>query len=250
MTRYPDTALTRAVTGPDLPIIVSLARHDMGLAEAAADAGAVALKLHLNAYHRSSGTTFGSFTEERAFFREAAALGKPLLVMAGQETVPTACESDEMADLGVEGFNIYVSQMQPHLLQSRLRPIPALSADSDAAALKEAAAIPGAWIEASITEFADYGTALTPEDIARYAQIVDNAGVPIIAPSQKRLIPANVPALRRTGLAALLLGVVVTGDTQVSVSKSVAQMVDAVRRSDDRLHHPARLKTYRDLEES
>lgn len=58
------------------PIAVSLARHDMALAQAARDAGADALKLHLNAYHRASGTTFGSFKEERPFLEE---VGKPSL---------------------------------------------------------------------------------------------------------------------------------------------------------------------------
>ncbi len=41
-----------------LPVLVSLGRHDLDLAKAAVDAGAFALKFHLNAYHRASGTTW------------------------------------------------------------------------------------------------------------------------------------------------------------------------------------------------
>ena len=91
---YADTALYQKLTDGSFPVIVSLARHDLDLAKAALDGGAYALKTHLNAYHRATGTTFGSFADERAFFEELAKLGVPLLVMAGQETVPTAEEME------------------------------------------------------------------------------------------------------------------------------------------------------------
>ena len=50
-----------AMIAGELPVLVSLGRHDIDLAKAAVDAGAFGLKFHLNAYHRASGTTFGSF---------------------------------------------------------------------------------------------------------------------------------------------------------------------------------------------
>ncbi|MBN9332044.1 MAG: hypothetical protein J0I64_01090, partial [Devosia sp.] len=113
---YRPTKLYTALTTGEFPVIVSLARHDLDLAKAALDGGAFALKTHLNAYHRATGTTFGTFEQERPFFEELAKLGCPLLVMAGQETVPTAPEMDALADLGFEGFNVYIDHMQPHLL--------------------------------------------------------------------------------------------------------------------------------------
>ena len=127
---YADTALYQKLTDGSFPVIVSLARHDLDLAKAALDGGAYALKTHLTAYHRATGTTFGSFADERAFFEELAKLGVPLLVMAGQETVPTAKEMEMLHALGFEGFNVYVDHMQPHLLGSKLRPMPALSSTS------------------------------------------------------------------------------------------------------------------------
>ncbi|WP_108460681.1 hypothetical protein [Devosia naphthalenivorans] len=224
---YPDTSLYRAITTGQFPVIVSLARHDLDLAKAALDGGAGAIKVHLNAFHRASGTTFGSFTEERPFLEELAKLGAPMLVMAGQETVPTSEEMDSLADLGFEGFNVYVDHLQPHLLQSRLRPMPALSSTSTDEDILRLAAIPGAMIEASIMEFSGYGTALTAEDLARYKHIAALSSAPVIAPSQKKFTPANIPALRAAGIAAPLLGVVVTGSTPQSVGASVAAIVEA-----------------------
>ncbi len=220
---YPETKLYTALTTGAFPIIVSLARHDLDLAKAALDGGAYALKTHLNAYHRATGTTFGSFAEERPFFEALSQLGCPLLVMAGQETVPSAEEMDALADLGFEGFNVYVDHMQPHLLTSRLRPMPALSATSTPDDIKQIAALPGCVVEASIMPFERYRTAMTEADLERYAAVVDAVDVPVIVPSQLALTPRDAIRLREAGIAAPLLGAIVTGDTPRSMLQSVRQ---------------------------
>lgn len=224
---YPETPLHLAITSGKFPVIVSLARHDLDLAKAALDGGASAIKVHLNAYHRASRVTFGSFAEERPFLEDLAKLGAPMLVMAGQETVPSSADMDALADLGFEGFNVYVDHLQPHLLQSRLRPMPALAATSTDAGIARLAAIPGAMIEASIMDFADYGTPLTSGDLARYAHIAKLSSAPIIAPSQKKFTPEDMPRLRAAGIAAPLLGVIVTGTTPESMLAAVSAIVKA-----------------------
>jgi hypothetical protein len=221
MQTYLETRLTRALRSGEFPVIVSLARHDLDLAKAAVGAGAFALKVHLNAYHRATGTTFGSFAEERPFLERLSRLGVPLLVMAGQEKVPSPGELDMLADLGFEGFNIYFSDMQPHLLQSRLRPMPALGETSTHEDLRKIVDIPGAFMEASVASFADYGKPLDDKDLARYSAITSKAGIPVIAPSQKRFVPDDMPRLKAAGIAAPLLGVIVTGTTVESMEAAV-----------------------------
>ena len=218
---YPVSRFYQALTSGEYPVIVSLARHDLDLAKAALDGGAFALKTHLNAYHRATGTTFGTFEQERPFFEELAKLGCPLLVMAGQETVPTAAEMDALADLGFEGFNVYIDHMQPHLLQSRLRPMPALSSTSTPEDVAEIAALPGCIIEASIMPFERYRTAMTPADLARYRAIAAAVDVPVIVPSQLSFTPDDLEQLRQAGIAAPLLGAIVTGDTPASMRAAV-----------------------------
>jgi hypothetical protein len=219
---YATTPFYKSLTDGSFPVIVSLARHDIDLAKAALDAGATAIKTHLNAYHRATDRTFGTFTQERPFFEELAKLGCPLLVMAGQEVVPTAEEMDALHDLGFQGFNVYIDHLQPHLLQSKLRPMPALSATSTPDDVKTIAAIPGCIVEASIMTFDRYRTAMTADDFARYKAIVDAVDVPVIVPSQLALTPDDARALKDIGIAAPLLGAIVTGDTVESMSKSVA----------------------------
>lgn len=226
--RYPETPLFKAITGGAFPVIVSLPRHDIDLAKAALDAGAFALKTHLNAYHRATATTFGSFVEERPFFEELSTLGAPLLVMAGQETVPSAEEMDILADLGFEGFNVYFDHLKPHLLQSRLRPMPALSSDSTPQDLARIAALPGAMVEASIIDFAGYGLPLEDHDLERYRTITSSTKMPAIAPSQRKFVPQDMVRLKEAGIGAPLLGAIVTGSTPQSMFKAVKSFASAI----------------------
>ncbi|MBJ7576275.1 hypothetical protein JHC09_00055 [Devosia sp. MC532] len=224
---YATTQFYTSLTNGDFPVIVSLARHDIDLAKAALDAGATAIKTHLNAYHRATDRTFGTFEQERPFFEELAKLGCPLLVMAGQEVVPSEAEMDALHDLGFQGFNVYVDHLQPHLLKSKLRPMPALASTSTPEDLQRIAAIPGCIIEASIMTFDRYRTAMTEDDLARYKAIVDAVDVPVILPSQLALTPADARRLREIGIAAPLLGAIVTGDTAESMFKAVSGIVTA-----------------------
>ena len=220
-----------AMVAGQLPVLVSLGRHDIALAEAAVDAGAFGIKFHLNAYHRAVGLTFGSFAEERPFIERLARLGQPLLVMSGQEVQPSLEELDQLADYGVEGWNIYIKHVQPHLYQSRLRPILALDSDSGPEDLEAIRHIPGAMVEASITVFGDYGKPLDEADYARFADIVRLSGRPVIAPSQKRFTPGDMPALKAAGIGAVLVGAVVTGTEPANLRAALAPIVQAASRS-------------------
>jgi len=218
-----------AMRAGQLPVLVSLGRHDLDLAKAAVDAGVFGLKFHLNAYHRASGTTFGSFAEERSFIEALAKLGKPMLVMSGQDTQPSLDELEALADYGVEGWNIYLKHVQPQLLQSRLKPILALDSDSGEADIDAIRAIPGAMVEASIGRFAEYGQPLNDTDLARFAEIVTMSDRPVIAPSQKKFTAADAPRLKAAGIGAILVGAVVTGLEPDGLRRAVAPIVEAAR---------------------
>lgn len=219
-----------AMVAGRLPVLVSLARHDLDLAKAAVDAGAFGLKFHLNAYHRAAGITFGSFSDERPFIEQLARLGKPMLVMSGQETQPTLDELELLADYGVEGWNIYLKHVQPHLYRSRLRPILALDSESAADDFAAVKAVPAAMVEASIAHFADYGKPLDPTDLERFATIAAATGRPMIAPSQKRFVPSDMPLLRAAGVGAVLVGAVVTGADPSTLLRAVSPIVASAQQ--------------------
>jgi hypothetical protein len=217
----------KAMQAGRFPVLVSLARHEIDLARAALDSGAFGLKIHLNAYHRASGASFGSFAEELPFIERLAALGAPLMVMSGQETQPTPDELRRLEDFGFESFNVYLKHAQPHLFDSRLRPTLALDDTSTDAEIDEIAAIPGAMLEVSITRFADYGKPLDADDLARYAAIISRARLPAIAPSQKRFTADDMAPLRAAGAQAVLVGSVVTGTDARSLAAALRPITRA-----------------------
>ena len=55
-------------------LVVSLPANDLDLARAALDAGAQAIKVHCNVWHRASGHTFGTYAENREFLRQLITL--------------------------------------------------------------------------------------------------------------------------------------------------------------------------------
>lgn len=213
------------------PVLVSLGRHDVELAKAAVDAGVFGIKFHLNAYHRATGNTFGSFAEERSFIEQLAKLGKPMLVMSGQETQPTLDELNALADYGVEGWNIYLKHVQPHMYRSRLKPILALDSESGQEDVDAIRAIPGAMIEASIGRFAEYGEPLNEGDIAQFTDLVRMSGRPTIAPSQKKFTADDMTRLKAAGIGAVLIGAVVTGLEPESLRKALQPIVEAAAAS-------------------
>lgn len=219
--------IEEAMVAGRFPVLVSMGRHDIELAKAAVDAGVFGIKFHLNAYHRASGTTFGSFAEEQPFIEAVAKLGKPMLVMSGQETQPSLDELNALADYGVEGWNIYLKHVQPHLYQSRLKPILALDSESGAADIEAIRTIPGAMVEASIGRFPEYGQPLNEADLSRFADIVRMAGRPVIAPSQKKFAPSDMPRLKAAGIGAVLIGAVVTGLKPDGLRRALAPIVEA-----------------------
>jgi hypothetical protein len=220
-----------AMLAGQFPVLVSLGRHDVDLAKAAVDAGAFGIKFHLNAWHRAAGRRFGAFAEERPFIEQLAKLGTPLLVMSGQEVQPTVEELEQLAGYGVEGWNIYLKHVQPHLYRSRLRPILALDADSGEEDFAAIRAVPGAMVEASIGRFPDYGMPLDRADLDRFADIVSRTGRPVIAPSQKRFTPADMAAIRATGIGAVLIGAVVSGLEPAGLREALAPIVEAAGKA-------------------
>jgi hypothetical protein len=224
-------SIEAAMVAGKFPVLVSLGRHDIDLAKAAIDAGVFGIKFHLNAFHRASGTTFGSFAEERPFIEALAKLGKPMLVMSGQETQPTLPEFEALAAYGVEGWNIYLKHVQPHLYEAPLTPILALDSDSGQADIDAIRAIPGAMVEASISRFPEYGQPLNDDDLSRFAEIVRMAQRPVIAPSQKRFTPADTPRLKAAGIGAVLVGAVVTGLDPSRLRETVAPIVAAASQA-------------------
>lgn len=207
-----------------MELVVSLPRNDIELARAAAQAGAQALKLHMNVHHSASGTTFGSFAEEAAKVREIiAAVDIPVGLMPGADPalLPTAAELSELAGAGLNFVDIYVEHMPLWFLDLPLRLVVALSSfdgfleppyyTTHFMWPPEKNENRIAMCEASIFPKADYGKPFTYADFRRLRILQEYIDAPIMVPTQKHITPDDARWLKRTGTAALMIGAVVTG---------------------------------------
>jgi hypothetical protein len=216
-----------------MEIIVSLPRNDVKLARAAVEAGAHALKLHMNVRHDASGTQFGSFAEEEGRVREIlAAVEVPVGLMPGADAnhLPTAQQLTALAEAGLSFVDIYAHHMPLWFIDLPLKIVVALDRFDGFVEPpyyysrlmwppeKNQNRI---WMcEASIFPKDEYGTPFTFADYRRLRILQEYIDTPILVPTQKRITPDDARWLKRTGTAALMIGAVVTGDTAESIAEA------------------------------
>ena len=220
-----------------MELIVSLPGNELELALAAKRGGADAAKVHMNAMHRASGLSFGPYEEEAPRVREIIAhSGLKAGLMPGQETLPSVGELNALIDSGLSFLDIYAHHLPASYLELGLRTrlIPAIDHtwSADETAMLSRLQVKGkaafSMLEASIVPPEYYGTRLNARDLAAYADAVSRSAVPILVPTQKFIIPEDVAALSDAGIAALMIGVIVTGPTPGGIEKVTASFRNAI----------------------
>ena len=209
--------LHQQLTRNDWTLLVSLPRNDVDLARAALRCGAQGLKVHINVEHFASGTRFGSWDEERetlaAIVEVAKDAGASVGIVPGANGA-FAAPSDfgGLSEIGVDYFDAYPFDCPAWALtQTDLDVMMAAFHGADLGEFAQLENLGMTLCEASILGHDDYGKALTAQDLARYAALVGRLKVPVIVPSQKKIEPQDIAALRKTGARGLLIGAIVTG---------------------------------------
>ncbi len=205
------------LTQNDWTLLVSLPRNDVELARAALRGGAQGLKVHLNVEHFASGTRFGSWDEERETMAQIVAIaheeGASVGVVPGANGAFASPDDFRgLAQIGIDYFDAYPFDCPAWALgQTDLDVMMAAFHGTNLAEFAGMEALGMTLCEASILGHEDYGKALTAGDLAKYAALVKALKVPVIVPSQKKIEPQDVTALRQCGARGLLIGAIVTG---------------------------------------
>lgn len=221
-------SLLKKMRDKKFPIIVSLPANDISLAHGAFDAGADGIKVHLNAHHRASGSTFGTFQVEKKFLTELSKIPTSKAIMIGQDVLPSAEELEALVGLGFECFNLYMKHAKPFLFESRLKAMLALEYGFTGDQLRQLKEMKNvAAIEASVVKPDDYGKPLDEVDLASYEMIVQQTGLPVVVPSQKKVTTDDLKLLKKTGVHSLLIGVIVTGNTEESIFRTTREFVES-----------------------
>ena len=215
-------------------LLVSLPRNDLALAEAALEAGADGLKVHLNVHHHASGTHFGSWTEEREAIEATLALGAPVGIVPGtRECMITPGEAEALESAGVDFVDAYLQDM-PDWLPEQAREMSVMAALgwTDAAGGWDLGPLQGrcSLLEASVVPPDGYGAPLQAEDLVAYAAIARrHPGLPALVPTQRALEPHQVAEVLATGMRGILIGAIVTGRTPESLARATGHFAAAVR---------------------
>lgn len=216
-------------------LLVSIPRNEVALARAAAEAGADAIKVHLNVEHFASGTRFGGWAEEKAVIADIrAAVDLPLGIVTGAEDLPSDEELREIRQAGFDFWDLFAHHTPPAYLDwPEMAHMTAVDPTWTPEFVQDLARLGVQVIESSIVPRPQYRTRLAAADLARYAALVRAAGIPVVVPTQKAIRPEEVRFLHRVGAGGVVIGAVVTGHDVEGLRETVA----AFRRAIDDLPH-------------
>ncbi|MFQ5810848.1 MAG: hypothetical protein ACE5JM_14625, partial [Armatimonadota bacterium] len=221
-------------------LFVSLPRNDVELARAALNGGADGLKVHINVSHAASGTYFGSLSEERDALERIMEVtsGAAIGIVPGAEEMATRHDVRHLGQIGIDFCDAYAHHMPAWMLAMRdevdMAMIVALGAEHDGwqrSAICDVAPEPPVGpdaIEASIISHGGYGQPLSALDVLTYRGICAEAQMPVIVPTQRAIVPEDVPAIADCGVAALLIGAIVTGNEAESIEEATRRYREAI----------------------
>ena len=217
------------LTKKKLTLIMSLPRNNPDWCRAAFEAGADAVKVHINVAHRASGTVFGRLSDERpALEAMLKTRTGPMGLVLGGSLAEVGQDALEARELPFSFHSVYAHHVPAWALGSG---VPLMAACDGTYSLREISRMPALGcdvLEASVIPGVEYGQDLSMRDLIRYSAIADAVSVPVVVPTQRAIRPDEVEALIRTGVKGLMIGAIITGQEETSIARTVAAFRKAI----------------------
>jgi hypothetical protein len=216
----------------EMSLIVALPANSVALAEAAERNGAHAIKTHINMTHKASHVRFGTLDEEQEVLKAIlAAVKVPVGIVPGASLDVSTAEIARIAKMGFDYFDMFAHFMTPQLFAvPGISKMAAVDSSFDWDTIEELTTRDVQMLEGAIVPSSGYGQRLSVVDLARYRILRERAQVPIIIPSQRSLLPADIPSLHDTGAEAVMIGVLSTGTTPEELGPQVAAFREAIEK--------------------
>ncbi|MGH2360132.1 MAG: hypothetical protein ACRDGM_06265 [bacterium] len=213
-------------------LIVSLPANDPALAEAARDAGADVIKVHINVRHLASGTAFGTLSEERERLTQILATGLPTGLVPGETDMVAPEEMPQLKEMRFAFLDAFVDSIRPYLYDAGIPVVPALPHSAERQFLTRARDLPGDWVEAAAVDSQGYGKPPEDSDFATLRTVGATTKKHLIVPTQRRISPRDVSRyFEIPQVAAIMIGAIVTGKAPGSLGRATGEF----RRELDRL---------------
>lgn len=212
-------------------LMVSLPKNSPELAQAAVKAGANFLKVHLNCHHHASGTTFGSWEQEKSAVMEVIkSVEVPVGMVTGEAVQPTPDELKEIVDAGFDFWDLFAKFAPPAHLALPIGRMVAVDSSWHPHLMEDLHGLGVHLIEGSIVPKTEYGTALNLVDLSNYSRLVKSSPMPVVIPTQKAIKPAEVKNLHQVGAAGLVIGAIVTGLEVNSLADATARFSEEIQK--------------------
>ncbi|MCH1625687.1 hypothetical protein [Fredinandcohnia quinoae] len=214
-----------------LTLIVSLPENRLDLAKAAIHAGVDAVKLHVNVEHRASGNRFASVESyEEVFCKIRDEFSGPLgIVPSGSFEDIKETEMEQLLKIGFNFYSIYAHHKPSWMLAlDGIEKTFAITSEYDKGQLGNVKHLGVSALEASIIPGEEYGMPLTFKDVLAYNSLVQNVDVPVLVPSQRKLVATDIPLLHKAGVKAVMLGAIVIGKSEASIVKTISSFRNAI----------------------
>lgn len=224
------TTYTDLLHRKKMTLIMSLPANDPELARAAWENGAEVVKVHINLEHRAGKTLFKSFSEEKERLNKIIQDAKgPCGIVLGADPVAALKDFGDVCNAGFDFISLY-AQHTPLTVMLNSNIIKMIALDSSFT-LEEAANMEKIGVdvlEASIMKAETYGQPLTAKELLQYTAICSTTKLPVVIPTQRYIIPDELPLLSHCGAAGLMIGAIVTGKTADSIAKAVYAFRNAI----------------------
>lgn len=212
-------------------LMVSLPKNDPKLAVAAVESGARCLKVHINCHHFASGTTFGSWNEERAIIREIlSAVDVPVGIVTGETTQPDENDLVEIQQAGFDFWDLFAKFTPPGHLRLSMGRMVAVDSSWTPDLMRALEELGVQIIEGSVIPKTEYRTPLNLVDLASYLRLSQSSKMPVLIPTQKAVEPSEVGFLQRAGAAGLTIGAVVTGLEESSLREATSRFAESIAK--------------------
>jgi len=211
-------------------LVISLPANDPSLARASWQEGADAVKVHINVSHRASGTTFGSYAQEKDVLAQIIAEAKgPCGIVPGVSVGIVDGDYKKVIDAGFNFVSLYAHDMPVALAnEGSITKMVAFDSTYDIAYLKYLEQVNADVFEASIVEPETYGARLSVKELLAYSAICENTSLPVLVPTQRNILPCEVASLASCGVKATMVGAIVTGREEENIRRAVTEFRNAI----------------------
>ncbi|MEK3857289.1 hypothetical protein [Cytobacillus sp. FSL H8-0458] len=226
-----NSSLSSCLSEKKVTLIVSLPENNLELAQAALSEGADAVKMHVNVNHRASGNEFRTTESYMEVFRQIRSeyTGPLGIVPGGSFEEIKQSELNLLSQAGFNYFSIYAHHMPSWMMKlAGMEKTFAISSDYDIENMGQLKSLDITALEASIVPGEEYGSPLTFKDILAYKYLAEKVDVPLLIPSQRKLVPDDISLLSQAGVKGIMLGAIVTGHTAESIKSSVVEFRNAI----------------------